>query len=1007
MSECNTSMPGNVVSDSEENKALEEEYIEEINENPSKEKDDKIEKSMKKTNHQDKMLKSSFTAPKQKKAGEDVTVTEPAASEESKPKKRGPKKKEGTNVTKVKLPIISYSDEEYDKIFDAVLRRCAEEGFSGISVATTNKPVTQKDVQEPQKDDFDALLDEDVGGSIGRISIRPGQDVGSLLRQDFVCASLMRASMRVRDTPLGSLVSAVWLGQQGEIDTGGKKIRKTYPPNQCRLPLAVVATQAGNPDRKRQAFQAESLDFISVDTEIKKKVKVKHLKKSMQDNENDQDNAESVKGNNKGVNKCDEDTESVVMDDSDEDNQHENDTESVAKDDSDENLQHENDTESVAKDDSDEDYKHGEDNESVTKNGSDEEDTEFVAKGDSDEVQDHSSGNSDVQEDSPQEIERMDVQILPQPAQLHNDLVTPQLSEDDTGKTPTRPIKPVVKKKKLTNKTHRQLDLTFQQHENTDKEKKDEDYNSCTKPQVKNTDEIDAEYEFVFTRYTIGSLVWAKMQGYPWWPGLLEEDPDTRSFYETDGVSRYPAKYHVVFFGDNVSRAWVRSTSVEVFTGKENVEDFGSPKMKGKNYTKEVKKAQEIAMKAMSMTLKERVMEYGFSRFKGPWGADSQDSQVSSQLSVSNGISSKTPEVDTILRTAESVLDEAESMIESIEDSLNDDDDDFVVPKEKKHKKQTKQKKEVSQNEGGTKAVKRKLEGEMMEPKKNLKKKKKSKDEKNDDDATDVSEKKAKKDRKKKSSADKSEITDKRQIDHEKINKNKSKDVKHTKPVGKTVAKENPSKNKQNIEKSKKDGLKYQNTNVVINKKEAEFKMPKKSKLGFKAPGKINKSEMKVPLPCRNDPTTSEEVNPTKTNEIKVFDSDVYTMDLDTQPEEKCDVAKEKVKKNKAKEMNEISSNTGKLAVNGTSKNGHTKKSKPKFSIKRKETVTGKDFVAEPKEKKPKLILDTDKREPVEEQTKEDSQDFDLDFDLPLHSEVIEPTETCKKCNIEAIGQYV
>ncbi|XP_077861554.1 uncharacterized protein LOC102804076 [Saccoglossus kowalevskii] len=950
MSECNTSMPGNVVSDSEENKALEEEYIEEINENPSKEKDDKIEKSMKKTNHQDKMLKSSFTAPKQKKAGEDVTVTEPAASEESKPKKRGPKKKEGTNVTKVKLPIISYSDEEYDKIFDAVLRRCAEEGFSGISVATTNKPVTQKDVQEPQKDDFDALLDEDVGEE--------------------------------------------------------------------------------------------------------------HLKKSMQDNENDQDNAESVKGNNKGVNKCDEDTESVVMDDSDEDNQHENDTESVAKDDSDENLQHENDTESVAKDDSDEDYKHGEDNESVTKNGSDEEDTEFVAKGDSDEVQDHSSGNSDVQEDSPQEIERMDVQILPQPAQLHNDLVTPQLSEDDTGKTPTRPIKPVVKKKKLTNKTHRQLDLTFQQHENTDKEKKDddparktkrkktntkkkknkkqrfserelekndiwvqcsnsyclkwrkvhdisdptsipdnwecnmntdEDYNSCTKPQVKNTDEIDAEYEFVFTRYTIGSLVWAKMQGYPWWPGLLEEDPDTRSFYETDGVSRYPAKYHVVFFGDNVSRAWVRSTSVEVFTGKENVEDFGSPKMKGKNYTKEVKKAQEIAMKAMSMTLKERVMEYGFSRFKGPWGADSQDSQVSSQLSVSNGISSKTPEVDTILRTAESVLDEAESMIESIEDSLNDDDDDFVVPKEKKHKKQTKQKKEVSQNEGGTKAVKRKLEGEMMEPKKNLKKKKKSKDEKNDDDATDVSEKKAKKDRKKKSSADKSEITDKRQIDHEKINKNKSKDVKHTKPVGKTVAKENPSKNKQNIEKSKKDGLKYQNTNVVINKKEAEFKMPKKSKLGFKAPGKINKSEMKVPLPCRNDPTTSEEVNPTKTNEIKVFDSDVYTMDLDTQPEEKCDVAKEKVKKNKAKEMNEISSNTGKLAVNGTSKNGHTKKSKPKFSIKRKETVTGKDFVAEPKEKKPKLILDTDKREPVEEQTKEDSQDFDLDFDLPLHSEVIEP----------------
>ena len=28
-------------------------------------------------------------------------------------------------------------------------------------------------------------------------------------------------------------------------------------------------------------------------------------------------------------------------------------------------------------------------------------------------------------------------------------------------------------------------------------------------------------------RFTVGSLVWAKAEGWPWWPAIVDDDPDT------------------------------------------------------------------------------------------------------------------------------------------------------------------------------------------------------------------------------------------------------------------------------------------------------------------------------------------------------------------------------------------------------------------------------------------------------------------------------------------------
>jgi hypothetical protein len=34
-----------------------------------------------------------------------------------------------------------------------------------------------------------------------------------------------------------------------------------------------------------------------------------------------------------------------------------------------------------------------------------------------------------------------------------------------------------------------------------------------------------------FLRFPLGSLVWAKISGYPWWPSIVCEDPSARKAY--------------------------------------------------------------------------------------------------------------------------------------------------------------------------------------------------------------------------------------------------------------------------------------------------------------------------------------------------------------------------------------------------------------------------------------------------------------------------------------------
>lgn len=51
--------------------------------------------------------------------------------------------------------------------------------------------------------------------------------------------------------------------------------------------------------------------------------------------------------------------------------------------------------------------------------------------------------------------------------------------------------------------------------------------NNCSNPQ----DMIEDEEFLIKNLYNAGSVVWGRVEGYPWWPALVEDDPDIENYF--------------------------------------------------------------------------------------------------------------------------------------------------------------------------------------------------------------------------------------------------------------------------------------------------------------------------------------------------------------------------------------------------------------------------------------------------------------------------------------------
>ena len=99
----------------------------------------------------------------------------------------------------------------------------------------------------------------------------------------------------------------------------------------------------------------------------------------------------------------------------------------------------------------------------------------------------------------------------------------------------------------------------------------------------------------VGTKYTEGDVVWARMNGYPWWPCLVVTDPETQQFYD-----KITNQYQVVFLEEDKSlqRAWVKD--VELFN------ESGDKKMFNKKHIRSFK-----SRVAKGVIIAERIKKWG------------------------------------------------------------------------------------------------------------------------------------------------------------------------------------------------------------------------------------------------------------------------------------------------------------------------------------------------------------------------------------------------------------
>ncbi|XP_041443346.1 zinc finger CW-type PWWP domain protein 1 isoform X2 [Xenopus laevis] len=120
---------------------------------------------------------------------------------------------------------------------------------------------------------------------------------------------------------------------------------------------------------------------------------------------------------------------------------------------------------------------------------------------------------------------------------------------------------------------------------------------SCADPEEKCLEDED----IIYAAFIPGCVVWAKQFGYPWWPAMIDSDPDSASYFMfkhcTDPL---PWKYHVTFLGDKVSRAWICMRHMKPFSDH-SPESLGVYKEKNRELKKMLVNSIGMAHEVLSL----------------------------------------------------------------------------------------------------------------------------------------------------------------------------------------------------------------------------------------------------------------------------------------------------------------------------------------------------------------------------------------------------------------------
>jgi len=150
---------------------------------------------------------------------------------------------------------------------------------------------------------------------------------------------------------------------------------------------------------------------------------------------------------------------------------------------------------------------------------------------------------------------------------------------------------------------------------------KDKKANKCNSRQEGH--QVEENEEYVNVVFTAGSLVWARVKGYPWWPAMVDYDPDCEEYYwiEEEESRVDPAWYHVVFLEKQVSRSWVRRELVEKMVDVNTPPKNLAVRKNSASQKSRMAHATGMASNALTLSLEQRLKKYSFANlFKGKWG---------------------------------------------------------------------------------------------------------------------------------------------------------------------------------------------------------------------------------------------------------------------------------------------------------------------------------------------------------------------------------------------------
>ncbi|XP_054156482.1 DNA mismatch repair protein Msh6-like [Oppia nitens] len=98
------------------------------------------------------------------------------------------------------------------------------------------------------------------------------------------------------------------------------------------------------------------------------------------------------------------------------------------------------------------------------------------------------------------------------------------------------------------------------------------------------------------TSFKLYDLVWAKLEGYPWWPSIVCLHPSANTYVRRKCKTVF---IHVQFFDDPISRAWIRVRDLKEYYGKHKSD---VPLLKDVKWNQAI----EFADQAMKMSVEDR-----------------------------------------------------------------------------------------------------------------------------------------------------------------------------------------------------------------------------------------------------------------------------------------------------------------------------------------------------------------------------------------------------------------